>query len=136
MFDGFKKFILRGNVVDLAVGIVIGSAFTDVVQAMVKGLITPLISAFGAAPDFSKWSFTINKSTFYPGDFINALISFLILAFVVYFLVITPVNKLVSLTAQKKKPEEPTDKKCPYCFTAIPIKAVRCPNCTSTLKKS
>src|SRR4051812_35351365 len=88
--EGFKKLILRGNVVDLAVGIVIGAAFTGVVQALVKNLITPLIGVFGGIPDFSTWSVTINGSRFLVGEFINALLSFLIMSLVVYFFVVMP----------------------------------------------
>ena len=91
----FKKFILRGNVVDLAVGIVIGAAFTGVVQALVKDIITPLIGMFGGIPDFSSWAITVNGSRFLIGDFINTLLSFLILAGVVYFLVVMPVTRLM-----------------------------------------
>src|SRR6185295_850174 len=93
--EGFRKFILRGNVIDLAVGIVIGAAFTAVIQALVKGLITPIIGVFGGIPDFSDWSFSINNSRFAIGEFINALLSFLIIATVVYFLIVLPVNALM-----------------------------------------
>src|SRR5215212_752436 len=92
---GFRKFILRGNVVDLAVGIVVGAAFSNVVQALVKSMITPLIGVFGGIPDFSDWYFTINNSRFAIGEFINALLSFLILAAVIYYFVVVPVNRLM-----------------------------------------
>jgi large conductance mechanosensitive channel len=131
MFEGFKKFILRGNVVDLAVGVVVGAAFNSVVQAFVKDLLTPLIGIAGGTPNFSAWSFSIRNSTFMIGDFINNIVSFLIIAAVVYFLVVKPINKLMSFT---KKQETPSKKVCPECFSDIPIKATRCPYCTSILK--
>src|SRR5512137_2268912 len=93
--SGFQRFILRGNVVDLAVAVVIGAAFGTVVQALVKDLITPIIAAFGGVPDFSGWYFTINNSKFLIGDFINALLAFLVIAFVVYYFVVLPVEKLM-----------------------------------------
>lgn len=132
MLKGFKEFILKGNVVDLAVGVVMGVAFGGVVSALVKDLITPLIAAIGGTPDFSFLYFTINHSKFMIGDFINALISFLINAVVVYFFVVLPVNKLVALT-KKEKPLTPTTKKCPQCLSIIPIEAKRCAFCTSIL---
>ena len=132
MFQGFKQFILKGNVVDLAVGIVVGVAFGNVVNALVKDLITPLIAAIGGTPDFSSLFFTINKSKFMIGDFLNTLISFLINAAVMYFFVVVPMNKLVSLT-RKQKPVDPTTKKCPECLSVIPLEAKRCAFCTSVL---
>jgi large conductance mechanosensitive channel len=136
MLQGFKQFILKGNVVDLAVGIVVGVAFGNVVNALVKDLITPLVAAIGGKPDFSTIYFTVNHSKFMIGDFINALISFLINASVMYFFVVLPVNKLISLT-RKQKPVDPTTKKCPECLSLIPIEAKRCAYCTSlqTLRK-
>ena len=128
MFKGFKKFILRGNVVDLAVGIVIGAAFGSLVNALVKDLLTPLVAAIFKAPDFSALSFTLNDSKFLYGDFLNIAISFLIVSVTVYFFVVLPLNKFTSVG---KKPV--TTKKCPECFTAIPIEAKRCPNCTSQI---
>lgn len=128
VFDEFKQFILRGNVIDLAVAVVIGAAFNNVVQALVKDLITPLLAAIGGQPDFSKYSFTINGSAFLIGDFLNAFISFLILAGVVFFFVVKPVNALVSL-ARKEKPADPTTKKCVECLSEIPIDASRCAFC-------
>src|SRR5690349_2740505 len=94
--SGFKKFLLRGNVVDLAVAVVIGAAFGALVNALVKDLITPIISAFGGLPDFSGWAFTVNGSKFLVGDFINALLSFLMMAAVIYFLVVLPVERLMA----------------------------------------
>ena len=130
MLNGFKKFILRGNVVDLAVGIVVGAAFSSLVNALVKDLLTPLIAAIVKTPDFSALSFVLNGSIFTYGDFLNVLISFLIVSATVYFFVVLPLNKLIS-----KEKKEPTTKKCPYCFTEIPIKSTRCPNCTSQFQE-
>lgn len=132
MLRGFKQFILKGNVVDLAVGVVIGLAFGGLVSALVKDLITPLIGAFGGTPDFSSLSFTVNHSRFLIGDFLNALLSFLINAAVIYFLVILPMNKLMA-TTKKEKPVDPTTKKCPQCLSLIPLAATRCAFCTSIL---
>ena len=129
---GFRKFILRGNVVDLAVGIVIGAAFTSVVQALVKGLITPIIGVFGGIPDFSDWSFSINNSRFAIGEFINALLSFLIIATVIYFLIVLPVNALMD----RFKPEESIElrkRDCPRCLSKVPYLADRCAFCTADI---
>src|SRR5215217_5278297 len=126
---GFKKFILRGNVVDLAVGIVIGAAFSAVVQALVKDIITPLVGAFGGNPDFSAWVITVAGARLLVGEFLNALIAFLLLALVVYFFVVLPVNKLM----EKYRPEPtpaPT-KECPECTSKIAQVARRCPECTA-----
>ena len=127
---GFKAFLLRGNVVDLAVAVVIGVAFGTVVTAFVKDLVTPLIAALGGKPDFSTLTFTINNSKFSYGDFINALIAFLIIAAVIYFFVIVPVNALIA-RSRKEPPAEPTTKKCPECLSEIPIAAKRCAFCAS-----
>jgi large conductance mechanosensitive channel len=129
---GFKEFILKGNVVDLAVGIVIGVSFGGVVTALVKDLITPLIAVVGGTPDFSALSFTIGKSKFLVGDFINALLSFLINAAVIYFFVVVPMGKLTAL-AKKEKPASPNTKKCPYCLSDVPVGAKRCAFCTSSI---
>lgn len=130
---GFRDFILRGNVVDLAIAIVIGVAFGNIITALVKDLITPLIAAIGGQPDFSTITFTINNSRFLIGDFINALISFLIIAAVVYFLVVLPVNRL--LTRFKPTPVPDSTRICPICKSAGVAKAAsRCPFCTSTLE--
>ncbi|MCC6179824.1 MAG: large conductance mechanosensitive channel protein MscL [Chloroflexi bacterium] len=128
--NGFKKFILRGNVVDLAIGVVIGAAFTGVVQSIVKGLITPLIGAFGGIPDFSAWAFTINNSRFAVGDVINAILSFLIVALVIYYLVVLPVNTLMD-RARGAPPAGPKTRECPECLSKIPQAARRCAFCTS-----
>ena len=130
--DGFRKFILRGNVVDLAVGVVIGAAFSGVVQALVKGLITPLIGVFGGIPDFSEWYFTINGSQFAIGEFINALLSFLIVAAVVYYFVVAPVNRLMD----RFKGEESVElrkRDCSKCLSKVPYLAERCAFCTADI---
>jgi large conductance mechanosensitive channel len=129
---GFKKFILRGNVVDLAVGIVIGAAFTGLVQALVKDLITPLIGIFGGIPDFSSWTVTINGSRFLIGDFINTLVSFLILAVVVYYCVVMPVNRLMD--KYRPEPQPAPTKECPECLSKIPEKARRCAHCSAQIE--
>jgi len=134
VLKGFKQFILKGNVVDLAVGVVIGVAFGTVVTALVKDIITPIIAAIGGKPDFSALTFTVNHSQFLIGDFLNAVISFVVIAVVVYFLVVLPMNKLISL-AKKEKPIDPTTKKCPECLSIIPLGASRCPFCTTIFKK-
>src|ERR671935_563382 len=135
MLKGFKQFILRGNVVDLAVGVVIGAAFAALVTAFVKDLLTPSIAALVGKPDFSALSFTINNSTFLYGDFINAALAFLLVAAAVYFFVVTPINALVS-RARKQPPVDPTTKKCPECLSEIPIDARRCAFCTSTMSST
>jgi large conductance mechanosensitive channel len=127
----FQAFLLRGNVVDLAVGVVIGVAFSGVVLALVKDLITPLIAAIGAKPDFGTLAFTVNRSVFRYGDFINALLSFVIIAAVVFFLVVLPVNRLVALTQRRPPPPPPTTRECPECLSRIPLKASRCAFCTT-----
>ena len=133
MFKGFKQFILRGNVVDLAIGIVIGASFSGLVTALVKDLITPLIGLIGGKPDFSSFSFTINKNKFLVGDFLNALISFFIVAAVVYFFVVLPLNKLLA-AVQKEKPANSDQRACPECLSLIPTKARRCSSCGSIVK--
>ena len=128
--SGFKKFLLRGNLIDLAIAVVIGAAFGAVVAALVKDLITPLIAAIGGKPDFSALFFTVNGSKFLYGDFINALIAFVIIAAVVYYLVFLPVNGLM----ERLKPDAPAPaptRKCPECLSDIPQAARRCAFCTS-----
>lgn len=130
MLKEFREFILRGNLVDLAVAVVIGTAFGAVIAALVEDLITPLIAAIGGQPDFSDLAFTINDSEFRYGDFINKLIAFAIIAAVVFFLVIKPVNALLS----RFKPDTAVDVKtrpCPECVSDIPIAATRCAFCTT-----
>ena len=126
----FRSFLLRGNVVDLAVGVVIGAAFGAVVTAVVSGLVTPIIAAIGGQPDFSNLSFTINGSEFKYGVVINALISFLIIATAVFFLVVRPVNALMDQFRTEHDVQEPT-RSCPECLSDIPIRANRCAFCTA-----
>jgi large conductance mechanosensitive channel len=134
MLKGFRDFILRGNVLDLAVAVVIGAAFNSIVSSLVADLITPLIAAIGGKPNFSNLFFTIHKSKFMYGDFINSLISFLIIAAVIYFLVVMPMNKVMARIKRGEK-VDPTEKTCPECLSLIPIKAKRCKYCTAVLKK-
>jgi len=130
--SGFKQFLMRGNVIDLAVGVVIGSAFGAVVTALVKDLITPIVGAVVAKPDFSALQFTVNGSRFLIGDFINALLAFVLISAAVYFFVVLPVNLLMS---QMRQPD-PISKKCTECLSEIPIAARRCAFCTSILATS
>ena len=125
---GFKQFLLRGNVVDLAVGVVVGAAFGTVVSAMVKDLLTPLIAAVVAKPDFSAFTFTVNHSKFLYGDFLNAVVSFVIVSAAIYYLVVLPVNALMA-RAHKEPPADPTTRRCPECLSEIPIAAKRCAHC-------
>lgn len=134
MFKGFKDFIMKGNVVDMAVGVVIGVAFGGVITAFVKDLVTPLIGAFGGKPDFSGMFFTINNSRFMVGDFVNSLISFLMIAVVIYFAVVIPMNKVME-KVKSGKSVDPTEKTCPECLSLIPIKARRCKYCTADVGK-
>jgi len=131
--EGFKQFLLRGNVVDMAVGIVIGAAFGTVVTSFVKDLLTPLIAAIVHAPDFSRIAFVLNGSKFLVGDFINAIVSFLIIATAVYFAVVLPINTLVA-RMRRQPPADPTTKRCPECISEIPIQAKKCAFCASSLQ--
>ena len=133
MLRGFKEFVLRGNVLDLAVAVVIGGAFGAVVNAMVKDLITPLIGAIVGQPDFSALVVTVNGAQFLIGDFLNAVVSFLLIAMAVYFFIVTPVNALVARRRRGEAPPDPTTKKCHECLSEVPIGARRCAFCTSTL---
>ena len=133
--SGFKKFLLRGNVVDLAIAVVIGVAFSAVVQALVKDLITPLLGALGGIPDFSALSFTINNSRFLIGDFINALLSFVVVAAVVYYFVVVPITRLVERFSPEPPPAAPT-RECPHCLSKIPVRASRCAYCTAEVSAS
>ena len=133
---GFKQFLLRGNVVDLAVGVVIGAAFGAVITAFVKDLLTPFIAALAGKPDFSAFTFEINGSKFLYGDFINAAISFVLVAAAVYFFVVLPMNKLVEWQNRSAKPADPTTKKCPECLSEIPLEAKKCAHCTSVIGAS
>lgn len=130
LLSEFKQFLLRGNVVDLAVGIVIGAAFGTVVDALVADFITPIVAAVFGEPDFSALTFTINESTFRYGDFINATLAFVLIAAAVFFFVVVPVNELVA-RSRREAPEDPSVKKCPECLSEIPLDARRCAFCTS-----
>jgi large conductance mechanosensitive channel len=130
---GFMQFMMRGNVLDLAVAVVIGTAFGAVVTALVKDLITPIIAAIVGKPDFSGIAFTVNGSKFLIGDFINALVSFVLIAAAVYFFVILPVNKILARRRRGEAPPDPTTKKCPECLSEVPIAARKCAFCTSAL---
>ena len=134
MLKGFRQFLLRGNVVDLAVGVVIGAAFGALVTAFVKDLLTPLIAAVAGKPDFSAFFFVVNGAKFAYGDFFNMVISFLLISAAVYFCVIVPVNRLVS-RAHREPPADPATKKCPECLMEIPIDARRCGHCASELTR-
>jgi large conductance mechanosensitive channel len=133
MLNGFKQFILRGNVIDLAVAVVIGGAFGAVVAALVKDLITPLIGAIFGKPDFSALVVTVNGSPFLIGDFINAVISFVLIAAAVYFVIVVPVNAINARRNRGEAPPDPTTKKCPECLSEVPVAARRCAFCTSAL---
>ena len=135
MLKDFKEFLLRGNLVALAVAVVIGVAFAAVIDSLVASIITPLIAAIGGQPDFSNLTFEINNSTFTYGLFLNSLISFVIIAAVIFFLVIRPVNALIE-RSRKGEPDDPTLKKCPECQMEIPADATRCAFCTSTVPVS
>lgn len=129
----FKEFILRGNVVGLAVAVVIGAAFGAVVTAVVEDLITPLIAAIGGQPDFSQLTFDINDSQFLYGDFINKVITFLIMSAVIFFLVVKPMNVLIERAERRKGTPDPSTTKCPHCLSEVSIGATRCAYCTSEL---
>lgn len=132
LLGGFKKFLFRGNVVDLAVAVVVGTAFTALVGAFVSGILTPLIAAIFGKPNFADLTFTIHHSAFRYGLVVNALITFLSVAAVVYFLVVAPMNALMA----RRTKEDPDTKPCPECTSAIPIGARRCPLCTSQIAEA
>jgi large conductance mechanosensitive channel len=134
VLSGFKQFLVRGNFVDMAVGVVVGAAFTAVGTALTKDLLTPLIAALFGKPDFSAIRFTVNGSVFALGDFINALVSFVLVAVAMYFLVIIPVNTLISSVGKELATTDSTTKKCPECLSVIPIHARRCSHCTQILE--
>jgi len=131
--SGFKQFLLRGNVVDMAVGIVVGAAFGTVVSSFVKDLLTPFIAAIVRQPDFSAIAFTLNGSKFMIGSFVNSVVSFVIVAAAVYYAVVLPINTLVE-RARKQPPAAPTTRRCPECLSEIPIQAKRCAFCTSLVQ--
>src|SRR2546428_5043669 len=130
MLNDFRQFLLRGNVIDLAVAVVIGAAFGAVIAALVADLLTPLIAAIFGKPDFSALDFTINDSTFRYGDFINKVIAFVSIGAAVFFFVIVPINALMQ-RARKDPPTDPTTKRCPECISEIALDAKRCAFCTS-----
>ena len=132
MIKEFKQFLLRGNVVDLAVGVVIGAAFGTVVTALVSDFLTPLIAAIAKVPDFGGLSFTINGSKFMYGHFINALISFILVASAIFFFVVKPMNMLIT-RSRKEPPADPTTKKCKECMSEISINAKRCSHCAQVV---
>ena len=125
---GFKTFLFRGNLIDLAVAVVIGVAFNTVVQALIADIITPLIAAIGGKPNFATLSFTVNHSHFLYGSFINAVLAFAIMAAVIYYLVVSPATRITAI-AQRRK--EATERDCPECLSSIPVGAKRCMYCTS-----
>lgn len=133
MLQGFRQFVLRGNVLDLAVAVVMGAAFGTVISALVKDLITPLIAALVGKPDFSAIDFALNGTKFPIGDFINALVSFILIGAAVYFFVVLPVNKLLARMRRGEAAPDPTTKKCPECLSDVPIAARRCAFCTSSM---
>ena len=130
---GFRQFIFRGNVLDLAVAVVLGAAFAAVVTALVKDLITPLIAAIAGSPDFSNIAIDVNGSKLLVGDFLNAVIAFVLMAMAVYFFIVLPVNSLTARLNRGEAPPDPTTKKCPECLSEVPIAARRCAFCTSAL---
>jgi large conductance mechanosensitive channel len=132
MLKGFKDFLFRGNVVDLAVAVVIGAAFGAVVTALVKDLFTPFIAAIVGKPDFSGLTFTINNSRFLYGDFINAVVSFVLIGAAIYFFVVVPMNAIMG-KVKKAPPAAPTTRQCPECLSEIPIAARRCAHCTAVV---
>ena len=133
MLKGFKQFMLRGNVIDLAVAVIIGGAFGAVITALVKDLITPLAAAIGGKPDFSAIAFEVNGSRFLIGDFINALVSFLMIGAGVYIFVVAPINALNARIRRGEVAPDPTTRKCTECLSEVPIAARRCAFCTSQL---
>ena len=129
LLQEFKQFIMKGNLVELAVAFIIGTAFAALVKAFIADLITPIIALIFGKPDFGTLTFTINKSHFFYGDFINVAITFVSIAFVVFFFVVKPYDALMSRSAQ----EDPDTKECPECTSDIPVKAKRCPECTAQI---
>jgi len=131
VFREFREFVVRGNLVDLAVALVVGTAFAAVVKELTESFITPLIAALGGQPDFSALAFTVNGSVFTYGQFINAAINFLIVALVVFFFVVKPTNALM---ARVRGPVEEDTRECPECLSAIPTAARRCAHCTAQVQ--
>jgi large conductance mechanosensitive channel len=133
MLKGFREFIMRGNVVDLAVAVVMGAAFGALVSSLVSNIITPLIAAIFGKPDFSALTLTLNGSVIAYGTFLNALITFLLVSVAVYFFIVAPMNTLKKVTARGAAPADPTTRQCPECLSAIPIAARRCAFCASAI---
>jgi large conductance mechanosensitive channel len=133
MFQEFRKFVLRGNALDLAVGVVIGAAFNSVVQAVVRDVLNPLISVVWGGQRFADKYVTIRHSQIMYGDLLNSIISFVLVAIAVFFFVVQPINKLNEYEDRRKGTDAPTTKKCRYCLSVIPVKATRCKFCTSKL---
>lgn len=130
---GFRQFLLRGNVLDLAVAVVIGAAFGAIITAFVKDLLTPLIAMLIGKPDFSELVMTVRGTKFQVGEFVNAILSFVFIAAAVYFFVVVPVNAMVARQRRGEAPPDPTTKKCTECLSDVPIAARRCAFCTSPL---
>jgi large conductance mechanosensitive channel len=133
MLKGFKEFMFRGNVVDLAVAVVIGAAFGAVVTALVKDLLTPLIAAIVGKPDFSALTFTVNGSKFLYGEFINAVVSFVLIGAAIYFFIVMPMKAITARMNKPAAPTAPTTRPCPECLNEIPLAARRCGHCTSVV---
>ncbi len=133
LLNEFKTFVLRGNVVDLAIAVVIGAAFSGIVDAMVKGIIMPIIGIFGGKPSFDSYYWDINGSHILIGTFLTAVVNFLIIAAIIFFFVLQPINMLMA-RRKTELPADPTTRDCPYCLSSIPIKATRCPFCTSEVE--
>jgi large conductance mechanosensitive channel len=133
MIKDFRKFVLRGNVVDLAVAVVVGSAFNTIVQSFVKDLITPLVAAIDGKPNFANLYITLHHSRLMYGDFVNNIVSFLIIATTVFFFVVQPLNKLMAKLNPKDEVEGPAERQCPECLSAVPAEATRCKFCTTKL---
>jgi len=134
VLDGFRKFILRGNAIDLAVGVIIGAAFTAVVNSLVRDIITPILGIFGGLPDFSTWTLTVLGSEFRIGAFVNTVVSLLLVGVVLYLFIVAPMNRLMDLRKVEEDPDSVTEK-CPFCRSSIPITAKRCPFCTSDVER-
>jgi large conductance mechanosensitive channel len=133
VFRNFRQFLVRGNAVDLAIAVVIGASFTGVVNALVKDIITPLIGAIGGQPNFSGMHFTLHRSIFAYGDFLNTAFSFVLTAAVIYFFVVVPINRLISLV-HRQPTASPTTRHCPECLSEIPLEASRCMYCTAKVE--
>lgn len=133
MFDGFKKFIMRGNVIDLAVAVVIGAAFTGIVNSLVEDIINPILAAIVGKPDFSDLTISIRDSTIMYGSFITAVINFLLVAAAIYFAIVKPMNAMMARMEQGKGTPHPDTKQCPECLSEIPVAATRCAHCGISL---